>query len=56
MQIICHKIGIPYASVPRTNASTHNSYYTYYDVELNELVYNAFKVDFDTFGYKKLAL
>lgn len=48
---ICKRIGIPSKTLIRKNQSEHNSFSSYYDVELRSLVSNFYRADFELFGY-----
>ena len=48
---ISARVGRPGARLPHRNRSTHKPYQAYYTPELQDLVFERFRVDFEYFGY-----
>ena len=48
---ICARVGIPSASLGRSNSSKHRPYQEYYDAELKAGVSRLYQRDLDNFGY-----
>lgn len=48
---IAERVGRPGARLPHRNRSTHKPYQAYYTRELQDLVFERFRVDFQYFGY-----
>ena len=50
---VCNDIGIEAYQLPHYNKSEHDSFESYYDDELKEMVYGMFIVDFRRFDYAR---
>ena len=49
--VICSKIPITQANLPRANASKHHNYRDYYNTYTKNLISNAFQKDIEAFNY-----
>lgn len=47
------RFGLRISSIPSGNASAHAPYWEYYDSQTRDIVYEAYRQDFEFFGYRR---
>lgn len=52
-ETVCNKIGIPRCKLEKKNQSEHDHWTKYYDGEIADLVFDYYRMDFETYGYRR---